>query len=161
MSIISIDTRERAYGLIPIRASGKITGYYSAKTFKLAEVYGPPLPMWMLDARANEANHRNADRDNHKIAKCYFVGSDVGAIKIGYSIDPKTRLISLQSGSPVSLRILALAPGGEARESAYHIQFREHRLHGEWFERHPDILAEIARLNTPSPSADSAGRAGQ
>lgn len=35
-------------------------------------------------------------------------------------------------------------------ERAYHAMFKAHRLHGEWFEPHPDILAEIARL-TPTP----------
>jgi len=33
-----------------------------------------------------------------------------------------------------------------AFERAYHRQFAAHRLHGEWFAPHPDILAEIDRL---------------
>ena len=32
-------------------------------------------------------------------------------------------------------------------EKEYHPRFAEHRLHGEWFHPHPDILAEIDRLN--------------
>lgn len=48
---------------------------------------------------------------------------------------------------PQTLGILALRNGAKAREVAYHEQFSEHRLHGEWFERCPEIEAEIARLS--------------
>lgn len=55
-----------------------------------------------------------------------------------------------QLSSPVPVAILALRCGGRDVEQAYHHQFSEHRLHGEWFKPHPDILAEIERLNTNS-----------
>jgi len=89
----------------------------------------------------------------------YFVGGDVGGIKIGIALDPQKRLIDLQCGSPIKLRILAVREGGRSVELAYHRQFAAHRLHGEWFERHPDILAEIDRL-TPrrSPPPTMGGR---
>jgi hypothetical protein len=76
----------------------------------------------------------------------YFVGGDVGAIKIGLAIDPKKRLQSLQCGSPIPLSILATTPGDKKLEYLYHLRLREHRLHGEWFDRHPNVLAEIERL---------------
>jgi hypothetical protein len=34
-----------------------------------------------------------------------------------------------------------------AREKMYHRRFAHRRLHGEWFERCPEIEAEIERLN--------------
>jgi hypothetical protein len=78
----------------------------------------------------------------------YFIGGDTGAIKIGLARSPERRLISLQCGSPIQLRILAQGPGSQRDERALHQRFAAHRLHGEWFEPHPTILAEIARLNS-------------
>lgn len=83
-----------------------------------------------------------------KLAECgvYFIGGDAGPIKIGSSNSPLERLATFQTGSPVVLRIHALAWGGLQKEREYHERFAAHRLHGEWFEPHEDILAEIARL---------------
>lgn len=83
---------------------------------------------------------------------CYFVrrADGAGPIKIGFSGFLPSRLTSIrkETGSG-PLVPLAVTTGGRLRESAYHFQFRAHRLHGEWFNPHPDILAEIARLTTP------------
>jgi len=78
----------------------------------------------------------------------YFIGGDTGRIKIGMSVCPLERLAAFQLGSPIDLRIMALARGYFDVEDEYHSRFAEHRVRGEWFERHPDILAEIARLST-------------
>lgn len=85
----------------------------------------------------------------------YFVAGDVGGIKIGTAIDPQKRLTDLQCGSPIKLRILAVCDGGRGVEREYHARFSAHRLHGEWFDRHPDILAEIERLS-PTPETRNA-----
>lgn len=77
----------------------------------------------------------------------YFVGGDVGHIKIGGTRNLTQRLRQLQCGSPIPLRVLATAIGGRAVERFYQRKFAEHRCQGEWFERHPDILAEIDRIN--------------
>lgn len=77
----------------------------------------------------------------------YFIGGEVGAIKIGYSTYPLNRLAAMHMGSPIPLRILALVRGSKAMERSYHQRFAAHRLHGEWFERCPEIEAEIIRLN--------------
>lgn len=83
----------------------------------------------------------------------YFVGASIGAIKIGTSRRLERRLSDLQRGSPVILGFLAITVGGKDTESEYHRLFATHRAHGEWFERHPDILAEIERLNAlPNPA---------
>lgn len=82
----------------------------------------------------------------------YFVGGDEGPIKIGFTQQPiKERLKSIQNGSPIKLRVLATMPGVRKKEAWYHRLYAAHRLHGEWFERHPDILAEIERINLRSP----------
>lgn len=76
----------------------------------------------------------------------YFIGGDAGAVKIGSASSPVERLASLQCGSPIPLRILAVAAGGYAVEREYHRRFESARSHGEWFQRTPEIEAEIARL---------------
>lgn len=76
----------------------------------------------------------------------YFIGSEGGPIKIGVATKPVNRLKELQTSHHERLSIIVTAKGGQAQESAYHKQFAAHRLHGEWFARHPDILAEIERL---------------
>lgn len=79
-------------------------------------------------------------------AKVYFIQTLNGEIKIGMAQDVAKRLAGLQTAHPVKLTLLAVAEGGSEQEKAYHRQFAEHRLHGEWFSPHPDILAEIERL---------------
>lgn len=98
----------------------------------------PPLP-----GEEPRARKRPAVRPS----RVYFIGGETGLIKIGCSDDVEKRLHSLQGGSPIPLSILATESGGITVERFYHRKFREHRSHREWFERHPDILAEIERLN--------------
>jgi hypothetical protein len=82
----------------------------------------------------------------------YFIGGDIGAIKIGLSTDPAKRLAALQCGSPIPLRILAVGIGDRTAEWMYHtVHFGASRLHGEWFERTPELLAEIDRINALRP----------
>lgn len=76
----------------------------------------------------------------------YFIGSDDGPIKIGATVNLERRLRVLQAASPHKLKILCKVAGGAGSEGFYHRQFARHRLHGEWFAPHPDILAEIERL---------------
>lgn len=79
--------------------------------------------------------------------RVYFIGSQSGPIKIGIAVNPLSRLSTLQTGHHEKLELLATCDGGQERERAYHKQFADRRLSGEWFERCPEIEAEIARLN--------------
>lgn len=79
--------------------------------------------------------------------KVYFIGADEGPVKIGISADPKGRLATLNTASPVRLSILALCDGSADLECEYHSRFSGCRINGEWFERTPELLAEIERLN--------------
>lgn len=104
------------------------------------------------DARAHEeieAQFARADARQSKPSFVYFILAATGEIKIGMAVDVVQRLNSLQTSHPAKLEILATTSGGRKRERQYHERFAAHRLHGEWFEPHPDILAEIERLSHP------------
>lgn len=55
------------------------------------------------------------------------------AIKIGWSIAPLDRLVSLQAGSPIRLKLLAYAKGTFDSEQSIHRRMRRYRIRGEWF----------------------------
>lgn len=81
------------------------------------------------------------------LATIYFIGPDDGPIKIGWARNITTRVRDLRLANAYPLRIWASTQAAPALEREYHKRFAAHRLHGEWFDRHPDILAEIERLN--------------
>lgn len=89
--------------------------------------------------------HALAD-DEEREEWCYFIGGEEGPVKIGFSRYVEGRLKDMYFHSPIKLSVLATVKGGRERESAYHVQFAEHRIHGEWFARCPEIEAEIERL---------------
>jgi hypothetical protein len=69
----------------------------------------------------------------------YFLSGPNTAIKVGYTQrDPTVdRLPEIRTISPVPLRIIFKfrAPDVKAAEAAVHEQLKDHRLHGEWFDR--------------------------
>ena len=77
----------------------------------------------------------------------YFVRAENGLIKIGSTKYLEDRLYSLRCGSPVGIELVACLKGDRNTEFKLHARFAEHRLHGEWFNPAPEILAEIDRLN--------------
>lgn len=82
-----------------------------------------------------------------KSGSIYFVqGESGGPIKIGYTTNFKNRIVSLQNGYPEKLVLLAQIPGTEETEEAFHIELQRHRLNGEWFSPHEDVLAKIAEI---------------
>lgn len=56
-----------------------------------------------------------------------------GAVKIGWSTDPVSRLQTLQTGSPYELYLVTTIVGTPADEAALHSLFKSDRIHGEWF----------------------------
>lgn len=81
------------------------------------------------------------------VGSIYFVGPEGGPIKIGFASRLEFRLKDLRTMNAFPLVVHAVAQGSPSLERAYHKRFAEHRLHGEWFSAHPEILAEIERLN--------------
>lgn len=79
----------------------------------------------------------------------YFIGTSHGEpVKIGRTSSVRKRLAAIQNGNHRRLHVLASFKTADPleAEAQYHSRFAEHRLHGEWFEPHADILAEITRL---------------
>jgi len=77
----------------------------------------------------------------------YFIqGLCGGAIKIGYSKNPQSRLAELQTGYPDTLTILLMIPGTEATERTLHRQFEASRLKGGWFRPDKDLIDKIKEL---------------
>ncbi len=77
----------------------------------------------------------------------YFVQAEgVGNIKIGFtdSVDASDRLSTLQTGSPVPLRLLGTIPGTMDDEKDLHRRFASARVVGEWFKPVSELLALIA-----------------
>lgn len=99
----------------------------------------------------SEAEHqrwrKQAGTRSSNCAKFTYFMRDkrTGYIKIGMAFDPSSRRARLNSSGFHKVEILATVRDGDF-EASYHRHFDQHRLHGEWFEPHPDILAEIERL---------------
>lgn len=101
------------------------------------------------NARAAAAFERRLTPDTSRFV--YFVHApEANAVKIGVSSDPKYRLTNMQVGSPVSLTILAVVPGGHALERKLHQQLAASRIRGEWFRVSPGLLEYITSLNEAS-----------
>lgn len=76
----------------------------------------------------------------------YFAQAEgIGHIKIGFtdSLDASDRVVTLQTGSPVLLRLLGTIPGTIDDEKDLHRRFAAHRVCGEWFKPVPELLALI------------------
>lgn len=87
------------------------------------------------------------DRARHAIPQfVYFIGAETGPIKIGIAVNPENRLKGLQTSHHEKLAILATVSGDLDTEKAYHRRFKRYRIKGEWFERCPEIEAEIESL---------------
>jgi hypothetical protein len=77
----------------------------------------------------------------------YFVQTDDNRfIKVGKANDPRQRLASLQTGSPVRLKLIGAIPGGHETEHAIHQRFQALRTYGEWFRASDDLLDYITQV---------------
>ena len=87
--------------------------------------------------------------------KVYFIApeGEEAPVKIGYTTTTvQSRIGVLQTGHPYKLRPIAEIEGSYQLESALHKIFAQHRLHGEWFKRSPELDALMNALgNLESP----------
>ena len=79
----------------------------------------------------------------------YFVqAGNLPKVKIGYTTGAiRSRMANLQTGSCEVLRLRACIWGGMALEEHLHSKFAADRLHGEWFQLSPEILAFLEMIN--------------
>lgn len=76
----------------------------------------------------------------------YFIQckSELGAIKIGWAQNVKKRLKALQTACPHELEVIAYyGPTYREAEIETHELFAKHRLRGEWFYPHDELLKFI------------------
>ena len=84
----------------------------------------------------------------------YFIEAPkVQLIKIGFTADVPKRLTSLQTMSPISLRLRGSFSGTRNDEHQLHEQFKHLRTHGEWFRSDPSLIGTIQALCTKVESA--------
>lgn len=91
----------------------------------------------------------------------YFLqAGDGGPIKIGSTYDIWLRRGMLQVMNAAELKVLGFDKNGKLeQERALHERFAEHRIRGEWFHPHPDILAAAAPyFVAPPPKAPRSAR---
>ncbi len=137
---------DRPTGVIPLRE--QIAARRAAASSKVK--YQLTDSEWFAEFLSKQREPIRWLGQERKPAKVYFIRAETGQIKIGMAIDPEARLKNLQTASPVKLEIVATCEGGAEGEAEYHERFAEHRLRNEWFAPHPDILAEVERLSTPT-----------
>lgn len=81
----------------------------------------------------------------------YFIRSNHQYIKIGTAVDVSSRRKSLQTGSPVKLKVKAVLPGSYETERGLHEMFSHIRHNGEWF-RYTDEMKWFLRAIQENPS---------
>jgi len=104
-----------------------------------------------------------------QVGYVYVIAAADGTVKIGQTTSPRARLATLQTSSPVALRmhyLLATDQNPAVIEAAAHRALAAHRCAGEWF----DVSAETAQrvidqaaamlAGTPVAHTDSARLAG-
>ena len=79
----------------------------------------------------------------------YFIQSESGKIKIGYTTDLKLRIREFQNQFPDPIKLIGFIENEEPiMEKALHALFRHHHDHNEWFKPHPEILEYIEKHQT-------------
>jgi len=111
----------------------------------------------LLRQRASRERRRDLVRaglqEDQTCPVVYFVqGSEGGLIKIGHTNDIAKRLVSLQTGHPTLLTLLATEQGGPELERVLHTRFAHLRGRGEWFANAEELLTYIGNL-TPDRNA--------
>lgn len=75
-------------------------------------------------------------------AKVYIMQAGA-AYKIGVSENPIYRMEQFQPGCPIVLKIVLIIEGGYGLESKLHWEFRDRRLHHEWFALTPEDITDL------------------
>lgn len=83
-------------------------------------------------------------RLSRKMGYVYFLRTSQG-VKIGFSEDPVSRVMSLKTGVAEGIHGLVVMPGSPVTEREMHRRFEASRLTGEWFKETSDITQAMAQ----------------
>lgn len=168
MSEPGIETRVDTKGVTSFRAHVK-TGYTKQRSPWTKSLDEARQARATLQAAAGvhwESRRRGraqevVNRTPTAQASIYFIqAGDGGPVKIGYTMaDPTLRVKVMGTHNHEELTLLGSFPAPRSTETSLHRRFAEHRIRGEWFRPHPDLL-EVA-LGTPKgPPGDQMGHEG-
>jgi hypothetical protein len=107
---------------------------FGCKSKEVAELY-----FNKFNHKADEDFYKHSSRidipiDNPLQGYIYVVANtEYGFCKIGYSTNPKERLLSIQTGCPFALYIQSTFKGTIETEKALHKKYRKYKSNGEWF----------------------------
>lgn len=76
----------------------------------------------------------------------YVVEASNGTIKIGRSEHPERRLYSINTHSPLPVRMIAKWPGLLREEQDLHRRFAKSAVHREWFARDDHTIPFISEI---------------
>ena len=68
-------------------------------------------------------------------------------IKIGYSINPKKRIIDMNTAMPLDIEILAVIKGSRKTEKWLHKLLQKYNIKGEWFEYNDSVKQIIKKID--------------
>lgn len=100
---------------------------------------------YFYDAMVLAPTYFEAAKSSHKntaIKTYFFKNPTTGLIKIGRTIDVKTRKQSVQCGAGIDLVVIAVIDGDI--ENELHKQFADYREHGEWFNDTDGLIEQYA-----------------
>lgn len=81
------------------------------------------------------------------VKNIYFVHCQItNRVKIGSAFDVRSRLRSLQIGSPTKLTLIGSIGGEQNTEHSLHKLFQNYRSHGEWFEYEGPVRICVEQL---------------
>lgn len=80
------------------------------------------------------------------------VGLDV--VKIGRSINPRSRMWELGAACPVPLRMLIAVPWHDSNEQLIHRGFASFRIRGEWFRMDGELSEFVQTMMCPDVTGD-------
>lgn len=117
------------------------------------------LAAYEAAARGAPLHRARSKRHSGYVYAVRVIGYDL--VKIGYSLEPKRRLIDLENGSGMKggLDMILSFPAKPTVERALHAKFKAERLFGEWF-RLSGPVADWLEANSCLPGRRLARLAG-
>lgn len=90
----------------------------------------------------------------------YIIRGNADRFKIGFSVDPISRLGTLQISNPDRLILEGTIPGTQEQERQLHLMLDPWRVRGEWFERCPAIehIISVATKTSDPPALSPIGQ---